>query len=124
MQMKPGKFCPLIRKDCVGLKCNWYTQVRGMNPNTGEQVDEWGCAIAWIPMLQIETSQQARQAGAAVESFRNEVVRSNAENQQLYLESMDQLKNNILPANVVPLNNPINMIEASQNIEENKNDGE
>lgn len=122
MQMKPGKFCPLIRKDCVGLKCNWYTQVRGMNPNTGEQVDEWGCAIAWIPMLQIETSQQTRQAGAAVESFRNEVVRSNAENQQLYLQSMEHITENILPAHVIPLNNPINMITPSQ--EEENNDSE
>lgn len=114
MQMKPGKYCPLIKKDCIGLKCSWYTQVRGMNPNTGEQVDEWGCAIAWIPMLQIETSQQARQAGAAVESFRNEVVRSNSENQQLYLDFMKQQQNNILPTTVTPLNNPLNMIEPGE----------
>lgn len=123
MQMKPGKFCPLIRKDCVGLKCNWYTQVRGMNPNTGEMVDEWGCAIAWIPMLQIETSQQARQAGAAVESFRNEVVRSNAQNQQLYLDFIEEQKNSeILPAQVTPLDNPLNMITPGE--EENTNDSQ
>lgn len=114
MKMKPGNYCPLIKKDCIGLKCSWYTQVRGMNPNTGEHVDEWGCAVAWIPMLQIETSQQARQAGAAVESFRNEVVRSNAQNQQLYLQFLDEQKNLAnLPANVTPLNNPINMIESA-----------
>lgn len=114
MKMKPGNYCPLIKKDCIGLKCSWYTQVRGMNPNTGEHVDEWGCAVAWIPMLQIETSQQARQAGAAVESFRNEVVRSNAQNQQLYLQFLDEQKNLAsLPANVTPLNNPINMIEST-----------
>ena len=59
-----------------------------MNPNTGEEIDEWGCAITWLPMMQIETSQQARQAGAAVESFRNEVVRTNSQNQQLYIEHM------------------------------------
>lgn len=122
MKMKPGKFCPLIKKDCVGLKCSWFTEVRGMNPNTGEMVDEWGCAVTWLPMLQIETSQQARQAGAAVESFRNEVVRSNAENQHLYLQSMQEIKENILPANVIPLDNPINMITPSQ--EEENNDSE
>jgi hypothetical protein len=111
MKMKPGNYCPLIKKDCIGLKCSWYTQVRGMNPNTGEQVDEWGCAIAWIPMLQIETSQQARQAGAAVESFRNEVVRSNSENQQLYLDFMKQQNDKVLSTTVTPLNNPLHMIE-------------
>lgn len=118
MQMKPGKFCPLIKKDCVGLKCSWFTQVRGMNPNTGEMVDEWGCAVTWLPMLQIETSQQARQAGAAVESFRNEVVRSNAENQQIYLNSMEEMKN-ILPDNVIPIETPINMIGPTQGEENN-----
>jgi predicted Ser/Thr protein kinase len=56
------------------LKCEWFTQVRGENPNTGEQVDEWGCAVTWLPMLLIENSQQQRQTGAAVESFRNETV--------------------------------------------------
>jgi hypothetical protein len=113
--MKPGKFCPLIRKDCVGLKCSWFTQVRGMNPNTGDLVDEWGCAVTWIPMLQIETSQQARQAGAAVESFRNEVVRSNAQNQQLYLDYIEKSQNNnILKSNVTPLDTPINMITSGE----------
>jgi hypothetical protein len=121
MRFKPGKWCPLIKKECVGLKCAWFVEVRGMNPNTGEMVDEWNCSIAWLPMMQIETSQQARQAGAAVESFRNEVVRTNAENQQLYLNFMEQVKEgNILPANVTPLDNPINMLEpGSDNSEEN-----
>ena len=122
MQMKPGKFCPLIRKDCVGLKCSWFTQVRGMNPNTGDLVDEWGCAVTWIPMLQIETSQQARQAGAAVESFRNEVVRSNAQNQQLYLDYIEKSQNNnILKSNVTPLDTPINMITSGEDEDDGGN---
>jgi hypothetical protein len=120
MQMKPEDFCPLIKKKCIGLKCAWYTQVRGMNPNTGEMVDEWGCAVTWIPMLQIETSQQARQAGAAVESFRNEVVKSNAQNQQLYLDFIDvQKSNGVLVANIAPLDTPINMITTGEDKEEN-----
>ena len=43
-KIEVGKFCPLIGKDCIGLECSWYTQIRGMNP-TGEPVDEWGCAV-------------------------------------------------------------------------------
>jgi hypothetical protein len=123
MQIKSGDFCPLIKKKCIGLKCSWYTQVRGMNPNTGDMVDEWGCAINWIPMLQIETSQQARQAGAAVESFRNEVVRTNSQNQQLFLDFIDEQKSNgILPTTITPLNMPINMIKPAENNEEENND--
>ena len=52
-------------------------QVRGTNPNTGQEVDEWDCSIKWLPMLLIENSQQQRQTGAAVESFRNEMVKAN-----------------------------------------------
>lgn len=76
-QIKPGSYCPLIKKDCIGVKCSWFTQVRGTNPNTGKEVDEWGCAIAWLPVLLIENAQQSRQTGAAVESFRNEVAAIN-----------------------------------------------
>jgi hypothetical protein len=76
MQLKPGTYCPLLKKDCIGLKCAWITQVRGSNPNTGEHVDEWSCAISWLPMLLIENSQMQRQTGAALESFRNEMVQA------------------------------------------------
>jgi hypothetical protein len=85
MEIKPGKFCPLIKKDCIELQCSWFTQIRGMNPNTGKEVDEWGCAIAWMPVLMIENSQQQRSTGAAVESFRNEMVKNNEVSQRVLL---------------------------------------
>jgi hypothetical protein len=98
-----GDFCPLIKKNCIGHKCSWYTHVRGMNPNTGEDVDHWSCAVTWMPMLTIENSQQQRQTGAAVESFRNEVVKANEENRQLYIEGLSQT--GVLPVNVTPITN-------------------
>lgn len=85
MEMKPGKFCPLIKKDCVGIQCSWMTQIRGINPNTGAEIDDWGCAITWMPILMIENSQQQRQTGAAVESFRNEMVKASDVSQQILL---------------------------------------
>lgn len=56
--------------------------------------------MAWLPMLLIENTQQSRGTGAAVESFRNEMVRQNETSHNL-LERM---------------NNPtlFNMIEARQ----------
>jgi hypothetical protein len=75
--MKKGNFCPLIKKDCIENKCQWYCQVRGVNPNTGEPVDEWQCAVNLLPILLIENSQQQRSTNAAVESFRNESVKQN-----------------------------------------------
>lgn len=72
-----GLVCPLHQKDVskVCHKCPWWILLRGTNPNTGEDVDEWKCSIATIPMLLIETANQSRQGAAATESFRNEVVR-------------------------------------------------
>ena len=76
MQMKPGTFCPLLKKECVQLQCSWFIQVRGTDSNTGKEIDEWGCSISWLPHLLIENANQTRQAGAATESFRNEFVKS------------------------------------------------
>jgi hypothetical protein len=78
MKIESKANCPLNNfNPCRQTDCAWFTQLRGNNPNTGEPIDEWGCAIAWIPVLLIENSQQQRQTGAAVESFRNEMVNSN-----------------------------------------------
>ena len=87
MKIEPGTYCPLIKKDCIQTKCAWFTQVRGTHPQTGQEVDEWGCAISWMPVLLIENSQQQRQTGAAVESFRNEMIDSNARTLQLMLDN-------------------------------------
>lgn len=119
MQFKVENYCPLLKKKCIGTKCAWFIHVRGMNPNTGADVDEFACAIAWMPILQIETSQQARQAGAAVESFRNEVVKSNNENQQLYLDFMEKAEKGIIPTNVTPLSPIINLLTSVEDEEEN-----
>lgn len=73
-RLEQGKFCPLIKKDCIGLKCSWYTQIRGADPQSGREVDEYACAIAWLPMLLIETAKEVRQGAAATESLRNKTV--------------------------------------------------
>ena len=87
--LKNGSFCPLIKKDCVGLTCAWFTRVQGVDMNTGNQVDNYECAISWLPMLLIENSGQQRQTGAAVESFRNEMVKANEVNTQLILAASE-----------------------------------
>lgn len=88
MQLKNGTFCPLIKKDCIGLECAWFTRVQGYDINTGNQVDEYQCAIAWMPLLLVENSGQQRQTGAAVESFRNEMVKANETSQRVLLASL------------------------------------
>lgn len=98
MKLEPGNFCPLIQADCKGIQCSWFTQVRGTNPNTGKEVDEWGCAVTWLPVLLIENAQQSRQSGAAIESFRNEMVKAQQISQQVLLAAT-QLNSPLLEAN-------------------------
>ena len=88
MEIKTVLTCPLGSqceeiKDGAIHRCAWYTKLAGTNPNTGDKVDEKGCAIAWLPMLMIENSMQQRSTSAAVESFRNEMTNANQSSQLL-----------------------------------------
>lgn len=89
--------CPLGSK-CEEIKdnkmhrCVWFIKMAGTNPNTGESMDEQGCAMSWLPILLVENSQQQRRTGAAVESFRNEMVKSNEMTTELLLGASKELK--------------------------------
>lgn len=96
MQLKNGSFCPLIKKECMGLQCAWFTKVVGYDTNTGKEVEEWQCAIAWMPMLMIENSGQQRQTGAAVESFRNEMVKAQKASHELFASAVSNGATNSL----------------------------
>lgn len=83
MEIRTGA-CPLgskcenvIEEDNrqILIRCPWFVKIEGKNPQSEEQFDEWRCAIAWGPILQVENAQQTRQAGAAIESLRNETVK-------------------------------------------------
>ncbi len=77
-----GSVCEEI-KDNKLHRCLWYTKVAGVDVNTGKDVDEWSCAISWLPILQIELSNTHRQTSAALESFRNETVKGQKQFNQL-----------------------------------------
>ena len=90
MTIKTTTTCPL-GSQCEQIigetlhRCAWLVTLAGLNPTTGETLDEQGCAMAWLPVLLIENSKQQRSTAAAVESFRNEMVDSNAMSQQLLI---------------------------------------
>jgi hypothetical protein len=78
---EPGQICPLHKQDVseVCHKCPWFTRVIGKHPQSEEMIDNWHCAIATLPMLLVENAQVTRQAGAAIEIMRNDVVASATE---------------------------------------------
>lgn len=80
MKLEVKQNCPMDRfNPCRQFDCAWFMKIAGTNPNNGEPTEEWGCAVAWLPVLLIENAQQSRSTGAAVESFRNEMVEQNKE---------------------------------------------
>lgn len=74
-----GEDCPFWKKDVsrVCHKCPLYVMLRGTNKNTGDPIDQWGCAIAWGPIMAVETVQKLNSVVAATETFRNEMVKQN-----------------------------------------------
>lgn len=92
MEIKTVLTCPLGHK-CQEVKdnaihqCAWFVKLAGTNPNTGEQTDEQGCAMNWLPVLLIENAQTNRGTSAAVESFRNEMVEANQQTAHALLQA-------------------------------------
>ena len=86
MKIEPKANCPLDGfNPCRQMECAWFMKVVGKNPNTGADIEDWGCSMAWLPILMIENSQQQRSTGAAVESFRHEMVKNNEVGQRVLL---------------------------------------
>jgi hypothetical protein len=96
MKIEPKANCPLDGfKPCRQLDCAWFMKIAGQDPQTGKDIDEWGCSMAWLPVLMIENSRQQHQTGAAVESFRNEMVKANEHSQKVLLATAG-LKDRVL----------------------------
>ena len=89
MEIQVKQNCPLDKfNPCRQFECAWFMKIAGKNPNTGKDVEDWGCAVAWLPVLMIENSQQQRSTSAAVETFRNEMVRANEISHHILLSNM------------------------------------
>lgn len=56
--------------------CPKFVHVQARDP-AGELIDKWGCVDSFLVLLGVEAVRASMQTGAAVESFRNEVVKAN-----------------------------------------------
>lgn len=80
--------CPLNGKLCIDgtredfpknevgglVKCRWWQHLAGKDPQTEKMVDQYDCAVAWLPTVGIEGAQMSRQTGASVDKVANEVL--------------------------------------------------
>jgi len=90
MNKKDMKGCPYMRmKPCVGDECSMYMHMMGSNPQTGQPVDQFGCAIAFTPVLIIENSGQQRGACASIDSMRNVIDKANGINEAVTKEMVN-----------------------------------
>jgi hypothetical protein len=86
MKLESKSNCPLNGfEPCKLWDCSWFIEVKGKHPQTGTDMNEWGCAMAWLPVMMIENSRQQHGTAAAVESFRNEMVKANEVGQKVLL---------------------------------------
>lgn len=75
MKFEAKNTCPLHNfEPCKQLDCGWFIKLYGENPQNGEQVEEWGCAITMLPLLMVDNTKNAYAVGSAIESLRNEMV--------------------------------------------------
>jgi hypothetical protein len=80
--------CPLNGKLCVDgsredfpetkvggkVTCRWWQHLAGKDPQSEKMIDQFDCAIAWMPTVTIEAAQMGRQTAASVDKVANEIV--------------------------------------------------
>lgn len=70
-----GSTCEEVKDNKIH-RCRWYKCLAGQDPQTGEILnDVWDCSLSWLPVLLVENANTNRGQTAAVESFRNEMVK-------------------------------------------------
>lgn len=91
MSLEVEFVCPLgneceTTKEKTIQRCAWYTKMSGQHPSEDRQIDNWACAMSWMPLLQVEVSKTNRSQTKAIESFRNETKKGQDEFNKLAQE--------------------------------------
>ncbi len=84
-----ARTCREVLSEC---DCPKFVTIRGKDPQTGAEIDRSGCVDGFLPLLLIENAQMSRQTGAAVESFRNEVINANEQTREAIANARRLLK--------------------------------
>ena len=88
--------CPL-GSDCETIKdnqihrCMWYVALAGKDPQSEKMIDEFSCAMAWLPILLVENAMTNRGQTQALESFRNEVSKGQNTFNQMFAAGIKRI---------------------------------
>ncbi|RLD78821.1 MAG: hypothetical protein DRJ15_10765 [Bacteroidetes bacterium] len=72
-------------------RCAWFVQIEGVSSNSGETVNESRCAMAWMPLLQIETTTKTIGVNEAICKAKEENIKR--QDMAIQLE-LSKLQNN------------------------------
>ena len=88
------RYCPFWKKkmSTVCHTCPMWVQVRGMNPNTGQETDRWDCSIALLTMMQLETAKEVRQTNASIDTMRSDNQKYHGEHTKLAVAQIMELR--------------------------------
>jgi len=90
-------FARTCREIIAECECPKFVRIDFVNPQNGEKVDKYGCVDSFLPLLLLENAQMTRQAGAAINGFRNEVLKANETAVQERNEVLDRLTKGVTP---------------------------
>lgn len=87
MSDRKEMWCPFLNALCIdgwcdGMKsgmfkkgpnphCRFWIKLTGKHPQEDKFIDEYDCAIAWLPTLMVEQCKIENSTGQAIESMRN-----------------------------------------------------
>lgn len=80
-QIPPGPTdckCPLWRKPMAEVchTCPLWVQMRGQHPQTAQEIDQWNCSLALLPIMLVEVGRQQRSTAAAMETMTSEMKKA------------------------------------------------
>jgi hypothetical protein len=62
---------------CVEHRCRWFQKIEGTNPQTGEPVEPWDCAVPMLFVAVLENAKQQRDTRKAVAEMHQTVKDGN-----------------------------------------------
>jgi len=69
-----GSECEVIKDNQIH-RCAWLIEMGGTHPETLEKITEKGCAIRWLPVMQLEMAKNQMSTTMAAEGVKNEIAK-------------------------------------------------
>lgn len=86
------KKCPYVKEECWEHGCEFYIHLIGRHPQTGEEQDEWGCSLRWLPVLLVENASWIRKATASTDKVATNVFNHHKDFCRAISEANDKRK--------------------------------